>query len=109
MTDSKVVALSKRLKGRLKKHTNATPPKSKPEQGKFVADWISGEFLFIREWGKWISWKEVCWELDHASIGSRFAAQQALEECYQLTCEEGIEEKSIEFKLNDYRKSLLSL
>jgi len=65
---------------------------------------LKGSHLQIREWGKWLHWNEVCWELDHCEIEARKATQEALAECYELTLNSTIDPKSVEYKLNDYRR-----
>jgi putative DNA primase/helicase len=105
MADSKVIAFGKKLKGKAKNAALGKAPSTVDEQGRFVANWLDGEFLMIREWGKWIKWTGVCWELDHREVGARTAAKEALAECWELALNGGLDEKSVEFKINDFRKT----
>ena len=105
MTDQRVVNFGKGLQAKLKNASLGAVPKTVDEQGRYVADWLSGEFLMIREWGKWIQWTGVCWELDHREVGARTAARDALEQCWSLVLAQDLDQKSVEFKINDFRKT----
>lgn len=89
---------------KFKKQRPKKAPKTVSDQGAFVGECLIGEFLYVREWSKWLKWTGVCWEIDHSNIQVRLAAQSALEECYTLTVQDGADEKSVEFKINDFRK-----
>ena len=80
-------------------------PGSKAEQANYVARCMRNRCVWIAEWDKWIFWDGNCWRLDHGGAMTQAVVRDALENCYQLALDNGVDEKSYEFKLNDFRKT----
>lgn len=79
-------------------------PVTKSEQAEFVAQRLKGKALWIAEWNKWIFWNGNCWLYDHGNAITQGLTRDALKSCYELLSDASFDEKSFEFKLNDFRK-----
>lgn len=94
-----------RERNQQKKHNREVQfPTNIREQGQFVAKWLDGDFVFVREWGSWLCWTGNCWEMDHSNCKLRPQIMDALARCFELVSISEIEEKHVIYKINDFRK-----